>query len=192
MGRVVLVQVGRPGRLARGELLRKVDDDASRSMWGSSCVDEEALRRECFTCQRCGQTGEATRDRVRLHAATVSVVLVDGDRFVGILMGSMEGGALFVYNVCVHHTKRGKGFAAQLFAWLAHVYRGPVALDVYAPVRPLFRGGRKSFEEASRRFRVLLAMYAKYGFEVVGVEGDMVRMRARALVRVPPLSGALM
>lgn len=186
--RVLLVQLGKPGQLSKDALLARVRERASREMWGSSCTDRTALKRECFTVQRCGQTGGATRERVRFDA-TIHVVLVDGDTFAGILMGVMEAGALFVYNVCVESSRRGKGLAAQLFAWLGSAYGGPVTLGVYVPVPRLFRGNAMVLDEASTRFMALLRMYTRYGFKVEAIEGDSVRMRARALCHLPRLRG---
>ena len=188
-GEIVLVQVGKPSRFPRARLVDRLRDEASRAMWGSSCTDRGALQRECFTYQRCGQTGASTRDRVSFASATISIALVDGDDFVGLLMGSKQRDTLFVYNVCVEHSRRGRGFGAQLFARLASAYKGPVSLTVYSPVAPFFRGNAVVLKEATVRFRSLLRMYARYGFEVVGVEGDMVRMSAPSLRRLPSLRG---
>lgn len=187
--RLILVQVGRsPSKLPIRELEHRVREEASRAMWGNSCDDAGALERECFTCQRCGQSGTSSRGGVEFRA-DITIVLMDGDRFVGLLMGTHEQGALFVYNVCVEHSHRGKGFAAQLFAWLEVVYKGPLSLTVYSPRAGLFRGNRMVLKEVSRRFKALLTMYGRYGFEIVGVEQDMVRMRTAALRNTPPPRG---
>jgi len=186
--RLVLVQVGRSSRLTPRELKTRAQEEASRSMWGTSCNDAQALKRECFTCQRCGQTGTSSGSNIEFDAA-ISIVLVDGDSFVGLLMGSYERGALFIYNVCVEHSHRGKRFAAQLIAWLSLVHTGPCTLTVYGPKPSLFRGNRLVFEEVSSRFKTLLTMYARYGFEIVRVTNDMVLMRAAKLRNLPPPTG---
>lgn len=186
--RVILVQVGRPSRLTTGELQTRVQEEASRAMWGTSCNDARALKRECFTCQRCGQTGASSQSSIDFHA-DISIVLVDGDSFVGLLMGTHERGALFIHNVCVEHSRRGKGFAAQLFAWLGLLHTGSSTLTVYGPKPSLFRGNRFVFTEVSNRFKTLLTMYAHYGFEIVRVEQDMVHMRAAKLRNLPPPRG---
>lgn len=186
---LTLVQVGRqPSRRKGRELLAHLEKQASHSMWGTSCTDTAALRRECFTFQRCGQNGAASRSAARFGDA-LSVVFADGDTFVGLLMGDMEGDALFVYNVCVDHRWRGRGLASQLFGWLARAHRGPVTLSVYMPTPSHFLGGRAAFVEASRRSGALLRMYARYGFRITKVEEDMVRMRAEELQNLPPLVG---
>ena len=157
-------------------------------MWGNSCDDAGALKRECFTCQRCGQSGTSSTQTLEFRA-DITIVLMDGDSFVGLLMGSHEHGALFVHNVCVEHSHRGKGFAAQLFAWLRVVHKGPLSLTVYSPKAGLFRGNKMVLKEASRRFRALLMMYGRYGFEIVGIEQDMIRMHTAALRNTPPPRG---
>jgi hypothetical protein len=158
-------------------------------MWGDSCNDAEAIKRECFTCQRCGQNGQSGLSTVDFNMNIISVVLMDGDTFAGLLMGMHQNGTLFVHNVCVEHSHRGRGFAAQLFAWLGVVYKGPLSLTVYGPTAALFKSNRMVLNEVSKRFKKLLTMYGRYGFTIVGIQNDMVQMQAGALRSVPPAKG---
>jgi GNAT superfamily N-acetyltransferase len=100
-----------------------------------------------------------------------------------------QNGTLFVHNVCVEHSHRGRGFAAQLFAWLGVVYKGPLSLTVYGPTAALFKSNRMVLNEVSKRFKKLLTMYGRYGFTIVGIQNDMVQMQAGALRSVPPAKG---
>lgn len=189
--KVLVVQVGAASPLAREQLIRKAREEASRAMWGTSCTRRASLERECFSAQRCGQTGTVSPMDVDWDGA-LAILLVEGDAFVGILMASEQRGALFVYNVCVEHGKRGHGHAAQLFAWLERERGGrPTELTVYAPVAPHFRGNAEAKAVASERFARLLRMYARVGFRVTGVRRDMVHMRSERLVNLPRTRGRL-
>lgn len=188
---VVLVQLGAASKLKRARLLEEVSADASRAMWGgSSCTDRETLRRHCFSAQSCGQTGAVLPLSLPLDDLTIA--LVDGDAFVGILMARDEGkGTLFIYNVCVEHGRRRNGHAGQLFAWLDRVLHErdsrPRALEltVYAPGPSHLRGGKEVRKEVRRevsyRLGRLLRMYARMGFGVTDRVGDMIHMHSDRL-----------
>ena len=165
-------------------------NDASRAMWGASCKNRESLERECFTAQRCGQTGIATgRGDDAIDPNSQGVLLMQAHRFAGLVMCSEERGVMFIYNVCVASDQRGKGLAKQLFAWLSSKHRGPFALTVYNPSTSRFRGGGEVFEVASARYEMLIAMYTRLGFRIVGEIDDFVHMRCAALLNLPPRKG---